>query len=66
MKLVSSFEDYWATSTITGGVRPSLEAMPVEMRKGLKERVRARLSADSEGRITRRARANAIKGYVPT
>ncbi len=25
-----TFEDYWATSTITGGVRPPLEAMSVE------------------------------------
>ena len=60
----ATFEDYWATSTITGGVRPSLEAMSVEQRGRLKERVRARLPADSIGRVTWRARANAVKGRV--
>ncbi len=62
----STFEEYWATSTITGGVRPPLEAMAPEERDKLKQRVRARVSADSLGRVTRRARANAIKARVPT
>ena len=62
----STFEDYWATSTITGGVRPSLEAMSVEERDKLKERVRARLPTDSMGRVTWTARANAVKGRVAT
>jgi hypothetical protein len=61
-----SFEDYWATSTITGGVRPSLETMSVEQRDQLKARVRARLPADSAGRVSWAARANAIKARVPT
>ena len=34
-----TFEDYWATSTITGGVRPALEALSVEQREKLKARV---------------------------
>jgi SAM-dependent methyltransferase len=62
----STFEDYRATSTITGGVRPPLEAMSVEERDKLKARVRARLPTDSKGRVTRSARANAVKGRVPT
>jgi SAM-dependent methyltransferase len=62
----STFEDYWATSTITGGVRPPLEAMSVEERDKLKARVRARLPTDSKGRVTWSARANAVKGRVPT
>jgi hypothetical protein len=61
----STFEDYWATSTITGGVRPPLEAMSVEERDKLKARVRARLPTDSKGRVTWNARANAVKGRVP-
>jgi SAM-dependent methyltransferase len=61
-----SFEDYWATSTITGGVRPTLEAMSVEQRDKLKARVRARLPTDSMGRVAWRARANAVKGRVAT
>jgi SAM-dependent methyltransferase len=60
----SSFEDYWATSTITGGVRPRLEGMPAADRDALKARVRARLPADSVGRVAYRARANAVKGRV--
>jgi hypothetical protein len=62
----ASFEEYWATSTITGGVRPRLDAMTADGRANLKARVRARLSSDSMGRVTRRARANAIKGRVPS
>jgi hypothetical protein len=60
----STFEDYWATSTITGGVRPPLDAMPVEERDKLKARVRARMPADSLGRVTWSARANAVKARV--
>jgi ubiquinone/menaquinone biosynthesis C-methylase UbiE len=59
-----TFEDYWATSTITGGVRPRLDAMPGEERQKLKARVRARMPADALGRITWSARANAVKARV--
>jgi ubiquinone/menaquinone biosynthesis C-methylase UbiE len=63
-RLFPTFEDYWATSTITGGVRPTLDAMrPVE-RDALKARVRSRMSADPHGRVTWRARANAVKARV--
>jgi hypothetical protein len=60
----STFEDYWATSTITGGVRPPLDAMPIEERNELKARVRDRMPADSLGRVTWSARANAVKARV--
>jgi SAM-dependent methyltransferase len=59
-----SFEDYWTTSTVTGGVRPTLDAMSVEKRSNLKERVRDRLPADPAGGVTWTARANAVKGRV--
>jgi hypothetical protein len=62
----ADFEDYWATSTITGSVHPPLDAMTPGDRAALKARVRARLPADTTGRVTHRARANAIKGRVPT
>jgi hypothetical protein len=62
----ATFETYWTTSTITGGVRPPLEAMSVEERDELKARVRARLPTDSRGRVTWSARANAVKARVPT
>jgi len=61
----ANFEEYWATSTITGSVRPPLDAMTVHEREKLKARVRARLPPDAMGRVTRRARANAVKGRVP-
>ena len=61
-----TFEDYWATSTITGGVRPALEALSVEQREELKARVAARLQTDAMGRVTWTARANAVKGRVAT
>ena len=32
------FEEYWATSTITGGVRPPLDAMTADERASLKAR----------------------------
>jgi hypothetical protein len=59
-----TFQEYWTTSTITGGVRPPLEAMLAEERDRLKARVRARMPIDSSGRVTWSARANAVKGYV--
>jgi hypothetical protein len=62
----ADFEDYWATSTITGSVRPPLDAMAPGDLAQLKKRVRVRLPADATGRVTHRARANAIKGRVPT
>jgi ubiquinone/menaquinone biosynthesis C-methylase UbiE len=60
----STFEEYWATSTITGGVRPTLEAMSAEQRSEVKKRVRARLTIDGSGQVTWTARANAVKGRV--
>jgi SAM-dependent methyltransferase len=61
----ADFEDYW--TTILGG--PSVARQLAAMADGelayLKERMRARLPADVTGRITYRARANAVKGRVP-
>ena len=62
----ATFEDYWATSTITGGVRPTLEAMSAEERNKLNVRVRARLPTEPTGRVSWRARAHAVKGRVAT
>jgi len=60
----ATFEDYWMTSTITGGVRPTLDAMPAAELDKLKSRVRARMPTDAHGRVTWRARANAVKARV--
>jgi SAM-dependent methyltransferase len=59
------FDDFWKTTTATGGLRPTLEVMEADAIAQLKARVHARLPADAQGRITYGARANAVKGRVP-
>lgn len=61
----ADFDDFWAKSTTGGSIRPALAAMTQPDVQRLKERLRARLPADPQGRITYGARANAVKGYVP-
>jgi hypothetical protein len=60
-----SFDNFWQVTTATGGPRATLALMEADAIAELKERVRARLPADSQGRITYAARVNAIKGRVP-
>jgi SAM-dependent methyltransferase len=62
----ADFEEFWNSSTITGSIRPTLAAMPASEVEQFKARVRARMSADVSGPVTHQARANAIKGRVPT
>jgi len=61
----ADFDDYW--TTVLGGpsVGPGLAALGSADTALLKARMRARLPADSVGRITCSGRANAIKGRVP-
>jgi len=59
------FDNFWQVTTATGGPRPTLELMEADAITELKERVRGRLPADGQGRITFGACANAIKGHVP-
>jgi ubiquinone/menaquinone biosynthesis C-methylase UbiE len=60
------FEDFWTTSLLTPSARPTIAAMAPNDIELLKARVRARLPADATGRITYSARANAVKGRVPS
>ena len=62
----TDFDDYWRT--ILGGpsVSARLATTTSENLELLKARMRSRLPADATGRITYSARANAIKGRVPT
>jgi len=62
----ADFEDFWSSSTITGGMRATLAAMAAREIEHLKARVRARLSADASAPLICYARANAIRGRVPT
>jgi SAM-dependent methyltransferase len=61
----ADFDDFWTTSlsgSNFGRIAATMTPGDVEM---LKARVRARLPADTAGRITYGARANAAKGRVP-
>jgi SAM-dependent methyltransferase len=59
-----SFDDFWNTTT-GSTLKPTLAGMEADAVEQLRERVRARLPADAQGRITYGARANAVKGSVP-
>jgi SAM-dependent methyltransferase len=61
----ASFEEFWTISTNGTGMRPIIEAMAPADTELLKSRVKVRLPADAEGRITYQGTANAIKGRVP-
>ena len=64
----ADFDDFWMTKVTeapTVGPGPTIAAMTSGDVETLKSRVRARLPADTEGRITYGARAHAIKGHLP-
>jgi SAM-dependent methyltransferase len=61
----ADFDDYWTTVHLAPSVGPKLAAMTHGEHALLESRMRERLQADSTGRITCRARANAAKGRVP-
>ncbi len=61
----ASFDDFWATTLKSPAIRPAVAAMKAEDVETLISRVRARLSAGADGRITTSARAHAIRGRKP-
>jgi len=62
----ADFDSFWAIAQTGPRLAASIAAMPVGDRQLLSDRLRARLRADADGRITYSARANAIKGVVPS
>jgi hypothetical protein len=62
----ADFNDFWSTSLLGATIRPMVAAMAPDDVELLKARVHARMPADVAGRITYSARANAVKGRVPT
>jgi SAM-dependent methyltransferase len=62
----ADFDDYWTTIQGGASVGPKLAAMAPEQTARLKARMRERLPVDPAGRITYGARANAVRGRVPT
>ena len=61
----ADFDDYWATIHGSPSARSRLAAMPPGDSALLASRLRERLPADANGRVTYSARANAIRGRVP-
>jgi SAM-dependent methyltransferase len=60
----ADFDEYWAIVLGGPSVGRQLSAMPAEDIERLKSRLRARQPADSAGRISYGARANAITGVA--
>lgn len=60
-----TLDDFWTTSLGAPSVGATLAAMPGGQRAQLEARVNAQLQVDAAGRVTCRARANAVKGRVP-
>ena len=61
----NNFDEFWTNSLKGSSTDSIVAAMTSGDAELLKARVRARLPADVEGRITSSARANAIRGRVP-
>ena len=64
-RVFANFDDFWLAKQTAPSIGATIAAMSSAEVKTLKERVRARLPSDAEGRITYGARANAILGRVP-
>jgi ubiquinone/menaquinone biosynthesis C-methylase UbiE len=62
----ADFDEFWMTSMKSPSLGPTIAALPTAEVETLKSGVRARLPTDSDGRITHGARANAIKGRLPS
>ncbi len=60
----TDFEDFWSKTAMLGSMQPIIAAMTPEEAGRLKQRVRLRLPADGQNRLTFGSRANAIKGRV--
>lgn len=61
----ANFDEFWTIKLKFPAIAPVVAAMPPADIETLKNRVRAALPADAEGRITYPSRAHAIKGRVP-
>jgi ubiquinone/menaquinone biosynthesis C-methylase UbiE len=65
LRTFADFDDFWTTNRTTPGLDSVIAAMTSDDAERLKARVRERLPADANGRITYAARANAVKGRLP-
>lgn len=60
----ADFEDYWTTVLGSPSAGPKLAALTAPQTELLRNRLRGRLVADADGRITCTGRSNAVKGSV--
>jgi hypothetical protein len=60
----ADFDDLWEAAMLAPSTGPTVASMPPDAAAELKARVRASLPADTTGRITHGAFANAVKGRV--
>ena len=60
----TNFDDFWASSTATGSVRLTVDALSRDEAETVRTRLRAKTSRGCRGRITYSSFANAIKGRV--
>jgi ubiquinone/menaquinone biosynthesis C-methylase UbiE len=61
----ANFDDLWTTFRLSPSATAATKSMSAADVEQLRLRVKARLPADSSGRITPSGRANAVKGRVP-
>ena len=61
----ADFDAFWSSARTGPRLAPKVDAMSPTDRERLMARLRERLPADADGRITYEASANAIKGKVP-
>lgn len=59
-----SFEDFWRITLEGSIIGPGIARLAEGDRERLKDRVRAQLGTDAQGRVRCTARANAVKGLV--
>ena len=62
----ADFDEFWALNATGPGIGAVIAGLAPGALAQLKARVKARVSTDSSGRITCGARANAVKGRLPT
>lgn len=64
-RIFTDFEEFWTATLGIGSMSAAIDALEPDERVALKDRVRASLPTDADGRVSYSASANAIVGHVP-
>jgi hypothetical protein len=62
----NDFEDYWQTALLGSSVGPTIKALAAHDYEALKTGVQQRMGHSGGGPIVISARANAVRGFVPS